>query len=197
MRKYAAVGSLLLAFIIGCAATETYTCFVAPEFTEESLTAGGLAVFPVFAEGTSESVSDTRSYCRFASEELASVLRRKQQDIRIIGPTGVSYIFDKMDLVDDYSRLVENYRATGMFSPDISGKLSKSLGVKYFVLGRVRNMGSDNGDAETSLYVQIWSAGDAKMVFESGTEYKFVSRISSYDRALVEAIHKIVDGLIL
>jgi len=191
MRKYLIIGSLSLLFTIGCASTATY--FITPDFTGERLILGGIAVFPVLAQETGKYEFAIESYCRSAGEKLASRLRRIQPDLRVVGPTGVGYIFDKEDLVNDYSRLIEHYQAAGVLNADISKKLSEPLGVRYFMLGRIHDLYSVGNDANASLSIQIWDAHEAEMVFESNAEYKAAGlRTPPYDRATAKAVSEIV-----
>ena len=196
MRKYLVVGSLSLLFIIGCASTATY--FIAPDFTGERLISRGIVVLPLLVGESRKCVFGTESYCGSVGEELASGLRREQPALKVLGPTVVSYILDKEDLMGDYSKLIEDYETVATFGTDVSRKLSRSLGVEYFMLSRIQTLYSVGNDAEASISVQIWSAEGAKMVFESNAEYKAVgSYVPPYDRAMTGAVHKILDRVIL
>lgn len=196
MRDHLIVGSLSLLFVIGCASTATY--FIAPDFTGERLISGGIAVLPVFMGETGNRVFGTGSYCRFVGERLATGLRREQPALKVVGPTGVSYILDKKGLVSDYSELIEDYQTVGILSATISRKLSDYLGVEYFILGRIHELYSVGNHAKASLSVQIWSVEEAEMVFESNAEYEAAgSYAPPYDRAIIETVRKVVDRVAL
>jgi hypothetical protein len=196
MRTHLVAGPLSLLFIIGCASTATY--FIAPEFTGERLTSGGIAVLPVLVGQTGKCVFGTESYCRFVGEKLASGLRRKQPTLRVIGPTVVSHIFDKGDLVGDYSELIQHYQMVGMLSATISRKLSDHLSVEYFMLSRIHDLYPVGNDANASLSIQIWSAEEAEMVFEFNAQYRATgSHAPPYHLAITRTVHKIVDSATL
>jgi len=152
-RKNRIIGLLALLLIIGCAGSRV---FVAPGFTGKALTEGGIAVLPVLAGETGRSVPGVESYCRTTGEEMAVMLREKVPALKVIGPAEVSSIFGKEGLVDEYSKLIENYQRVGMIDTEISTKLSKPLGAKYLMLTQIQSLFSKDSNAIAVLSSRIW-----------------------------------------
>ena len=79
----------ILVLAIGCAGPKY---FIAPEFTGDKLTQGGLILLPVLAGETGAGVPGIESYRRSCGEGLASSLRQNHPTLKVIGPSETSSI---------------------------------------------------------------------------------------------------------
>lgn len=156
---------LPLLLFISCA---SYQPFMAPGFTGTALTRGGLAVFPALVGEGSQSAPGVQGYTRTAGEEMASALKKYQPSLNVVTPTTVSATLANNDLVEDFSRLKENYLITGIVDVNIAKRIVEPLGVSYFMLPSIDALFSpSSGKAEAHLSAKIYDAQSAEMVFEA------------------------------
>jgi len=193
------VGLTCLLFCLGFAGCAT-KFFIAPGFTGENLTKEGIAILPVLVGETGKGVPGVEGYCRAAGEKMASTLRGKQPTLKVIGPTEVSSIISKDNLVSDYSKLAEDYARVGMLNSAIVKKMSESVGVKYFLIGRITSLYAVGSKAKAAVSIQIYSADSAELLFEIVKEDEasswLISSSAPYDKAVEGAAQYAMDNVI-
>jgi len=190
MRRYLVLTTLIATiFIAGCASSY----FIAPGFTGENLNSGGLAIFPVLiGQGTVSPGVET--YRRSCGEGLAIGIREKLPSLKVIAPSQVSNTLSEKDLVDDYAKLSENFKQTGVFDALTAGKMAKVVGAQYFMIVRISGLYSPKEKhALALLNGQIYDSERAEMVFETNVKYEDISIFGgpNYGRAMENATKKI------
>ena len=194
MMKKGLVFSILLIFVIGCASKY----FLAPGFTGEKLTAGGLVILPVLVGESGAGAPGIETYRRACGERLALSLKQKQSSLKVISPTEASTLLAQEGLVDAYAKLTENYRVTGILDTNAAAELARTMGGKYFMLTKIQSLYSPKEKhATAAISTQIFDSDSAEMVFETSVEYKDISIIGApnYSRAVEKATDKVANTL--
>jgi hypothetical protein len=178
---------LFIVFFISCAA---YKPFMAPGFTGDNLTKGGLAVFPALVAEGSQSVPGIQGYLHTAGEELAASLKESQPSLKVVTPSQVSASLASNDLVDDFAKLKDNYAVTGIVDANLAKKIVEPLQVRYFMLPSINSLyASGNSTAKGQLSAKIYDANSAEMVFEAIQNGEATSILGGppYDKATKNA----------
>ena len=177
--------------MISCA---TYVPFMAPGFTGEKLSKGGLAVFPVLIADGSQSIPGIQGYVHSAGGNLVLALREQQPSLKVIGPAQVSAALASNNLVADFAKLKQNYSITGMLDMNLVKKIIKPLNIKYFMLPSVDALfAASKNAAKAQMSGKIYDANSAEMVFEtvqSGQGSKLFGG-PDYDLAIQNACNNI------
>lgn len=141
---------------------------MAPGFTGNNLTNGGLAVFPVLVAEGSQSVPGVQGYVRAAGGELATSLKKEQPSLKVVTPAQVSASLASNNLVEDFSKLKQNYAITGIIDVNLAKKIVEPLNVQYFMLPSINALfASGESTAKAQMSAKVYDSNSAEMVFES------------------------------
>ena len=193
MKKSLVVGIFLI-LAIGCASKY----FLAPGFTGEKLTAGGLVILPVLVGETGAGAPGIEIYRRACGERLALFLKQEQPSLKVISPTEASTLLAQEGLVDAYAKLTENFKVTGILDTIAAAELARTMGGKYFMLTKIQSLYSPKEKhATAALSTQIFDSESAEMVFETSISYEDISIFGgpNYSRAVEKATDKIANTL--
>ena len=188
---------LSLVFVLSCA---TYKPFMAPGFSGDNLTKGGMAIFPVLVSEGSQNVSGVQGYVRTAGEELAATLKKEQPTLNVIGPTQVSAVLANNNLVDAFSKLKQNYALTGIVDVNLAKEVVDPLGVNYFMLASISALyAKDASTAVATMNCKIFDTKSAEMVFESVQNGDEISIFGGppYEKAIKKACTNLTRTLAL
>ncbi len=175
------------ALLSSCA---TYVPFMAPGFTGEKLSKGGLAIFPVLVADGSQSIPGVQGYVRAAGGNLVIALHEGQPSLKVISPAQVSASLTSHNLVADFAKLKQDYAITGIIDINLAKKIIKPLNVQYFMLPSVEALfAPGKSTARAQMSGKIYDINSAEMVFEavqSGDGTKLFGG-PDYDKAIQTA----------
>ncbi len=184
----------VVAFVCSCAPSY----FVAPGFSGNDLTSGGLAVFPAMvAQGAGQGGAE--AYRRACGETVAAELKGRYPSIKVITPSSVAAVLAQGELVNEYSKMTQTFQQTGILDTTTAIKATKVLGVKYFMLVNIQSLYSPRpGNARATISGQVFDSERAEMVFESTVSYEAVSLlgITNYESA-INAVSKELSRVIV
>lgn len=187
--------SALLLIAIGCAGPKY---FLAPGFTGQKLTSGGLAILPVLIGESGAGIPGIEMHRRACGERLAMTLREKQPSLKVITPTEASSRLAQEGMVSDYAKLTENYKMTGMFDTVRAAEMAKSMKAQYFMITKIQSLYSPKEKrAIAALSTQIFDSESAEMVFETSAVYEDISIFGgpNYSRAIERTVDKLASIL--
>lgn len=121
---------------------------------------------------------------------FTEVIKSSRPDLRIVALPDTLSAINRAGLIDDYRKLAEDYRITGIFSRDILARLAQAAGVRYVAQLKLAGFRQesrerwgilglrlfDTKSAHLRLFLQIWDSRDGSVAWE-GTE----EITSSYD----------------
>lgn len=189
-----------IGIIISFVSCAGYKPFMAPGFTGENLTKGGLAVFPALIAEGSQSVPGIQKYVRTAGEVLTSELQKAQPSLKVVGPTQVSAALANNDLVGDFSKMKQNYQFTGIVDVGLAKKISQPLNVQYFMLPSINSLyAKTKSTAVAQMSVKVYDAQSAELVFEAVKKGEETSIFGNapYEKAIKRASQNLTRTLLV
>jgi hypothetical protein len=175
------MGITVLLFLSGCATTDQFqsTTQVQPiNLGHQALMASGIAfITPTSITGQEE---DKQALALTFTEEL----KRDRPELRIVPLPETLSAINRAGLAEEYRKMYENSRLTGIFSQGTLIKISHLTGVRYLAqlqLGGFRQdsqtrwgfLGIRVVETETTslrLYLQIWDGESGTIVWEGSQE---------------------------
>lgn len=128
---------------------------------------------------------------------FTEVLQNHRPELRVVHlPESLSAI-NRAGLTEDYRKMADDYRVTGIFSRDILRKIAAAAGVRYVAQLKLAGFRQDSKERfgllglrlfETKvttlrLFLQIWDGSDGSVVWEGTEELTY-----SYDSAAERTI---------
>jgi hypothetical protein len=187
----AAAGLALLLGGCGTAQVQGTTQIQALQITAEELRKHGLAFL------TPSSVTGQEEDRQALALAFFGVMRKARPDLRLVSLPVVLTAINSAGLAGDYRRMLDDYRATGVFDRDRLVKIGSAVGVKYLAqlkLAGFRQESKSRWGAlglrifETKsttvrLFLQVWDSSDGSIVWEGAVEIT-----SAYDSLSEETV---------
>jgi hypothetical protein len=172
----------LIAGLAACAGTQIY-----PNFQEHqvSLRPGDLESAGV-AFITPSTVTGQEQEKQAVALTFADVMKRERQKLRVVTLAETLSAVNKAGLADDYRRMYDDYRDTGLLKQDTLRRVSAATGTRYLV--QLKLQGFDQGGKErfgvfglrivetkfahVRLFLQIWDSTDGSIAWEGMQEMR-------------------------
>ena len=117
---------------------------------------------------------------------FADVMKRERQGLRVVTLAETLSAINKAGLADDYRRMYDDYRDTGLLKQDTLRRVSAATGTRYLV--QLKLQGFDQGGKErfgvlglrivetkyahVRLFFQIWDSTDGSIAWEGMQEMR-------------------------
>ncbi len=197
IRPFFRLGPTLALFaallLSACATPQVYSSTQVREIhlTARDLKQGGIAFLtPSSATGQEEDKQPL-------ALAFTAVLEKKRFGLRIMPLSETLSAVNKAGLANDYRRMFEDYRLTGLFDRDMLQKLAHVTGMRYLAQLKLVGFQQDSKDrwgilglrvVETKitvmrLFLQIWDSRDGAVVWE-GSEEMTLSHDSTAEDAV-------------
>ncbi len=182
-RAQAAFASAALLLVLaGCSGTQVY-----PNLQQHliSLRAGDLEAAGI-AFLTPSTVTGQEQEKQAVALTFADVMKRERQGLRVVTLAETLGAVNKAGLADDYRRMYDDYRDTGLLSRDVLRRVSAATGARY--LAQLKLQGFDQGGKErfgilglrivetkfahVRLFLQIWDSSDGSIAWEGMQEMR-------------------------
>ena len=145
---------------------------------------------------------------------FAEVLKRERPRIKVVTLPETLSAVNRAALVEDYKRMYEDYRNTGIFERDTLREVGEVTGTTYLAQLKLSGFGQDSDgrfslfglrlirtkSARIRLFFQIWDAADGAIVWEGVEEVNYATDQFSEDpvtlrEVLEEAAEELVSRL--
>jgi hypothetical protein len=179
----AAFASAALLFVLaGCQGTQVY-----PNLQQQliSLRPGDLEASGI-AFLTPSTVTGQEQEKQAVALTFADVLKRERQKLRVVTLAETLGAVNKAGLADDYKRMYDDYRDTGLLSQEVLRRVSMATGARY--LAQLKLQGFGQGAKErfgvfglrimqtqyghVRLFLQIWDSTDGSIAWEGMQEMR-------------------------
>ena len=196
-RPFLRLGPMLALFaallLSACATPQVYSSTQVREIhlTSQELKRGGIAFLtPSSATGQEEDKQPL-------ALAFTAVLEKERPGLRILPLSETLSAVNNAGLANDYRRMFEDYRLTGLFDRDMLQKLSHVTGMRYLAQLKLVGFQQDSKDrwgilglrvVETKitvmrLFLQIWDSRNGAVVWE-GSEEMTLSHDSTAEDAV-------------
>ncbi len=182
-RAQAALAWAALLFVLaGCHGTQVY-----PNLQQQliSLRPGDLEASGI-AFLTPSTVTGQEQEKQAVALTFADVLKRERQKLRVVTLAETLGAVNKAGLADDYKRMYDDYRDTGLLSQEVLRRVSSATGARY--LAQLKLQGFGQGAKErfgvfglrivqtqyghVRLFLQIWDSTDGSIAWEGMQEMR-------------------------
>jgi hypothetical protein len=177
-----ALSGLVLA-LPGCFGTQIY-----PTLQEHSialrpgdLEASGIAFI------TPSTVTGQEQEKQAVALTFADVIKRERPGLRVVTlAETLGAINNEAGLADDYKRMYDEYRDTGLFTRDVLQRIGTATGTRYLVQLKLQGFGQGSKErfgvlglrivetqyAYVRLFLQIWDSRDGTIAWEATQEMR-------------------------
>jgi hypothetical protein len=175
----AALAALILA-LAGC--SQTYPTLQEHQITLRpgDLAASGMAFL------TPSTVTGQEQEKQAVAFVFADMVKRERQGLRVVTLAETLGAINKAGLADDYRRMYDDYRDTGLLSRDVLGRVGAATGARYLVQLKLQGFGQGSKDrfgifgfrivetqyAHVRLFFQIWDSADGTVAWEAMQEMR-------------------------
>lgn len=194
-------------FIGGCALPQTF-----PAIQEQGLTLGpGDLESHGVAFITPSTVTGQEQEKQALALVFAHVLHRERSGINVVTLPESLNAINKAGLSDDYKRMYDEYRDTGLFKRDMLERIGELTGARYAAQLKLQGFSQtakerfgafglrivETRSANVRLYLQIWDTRDGTIAWE-GMQEMLYSRegITEKPITLQVAVERAAKGLI-
>lgn len=182
-RAQAAFASAALLFALaGCSGTQVY-----PNLQQHliSLRPGDLEAAGI-AFITPSTVTGQEQEKQAVALTFADVMKRERQGLRVVTLAETLGAINKAGLADDYRRMYDDYRDTGLLSREVLRRVSAATGARYFAQLKLQEFGQGARErfgvfglrivetkyAHVRLFLQIWDSSDGSIAWEGMQEMR-------------------------
>jgi hypothetical protein len=174
-----ALAALILA-LAGC--SQTY-----PTLQEHqiALKPGDLAAFGM-AFLTPSTVTGQEQEKQAVAFVFADIIKREKQGLRVVTLAETLGAINKAGLADDYKRMYDDYRDTGLLSREVLRRVGAATGARYLVQLKLQGFGQGSKErfgifgirvletqyAHVRLFFQIWDSTDGSVAWEAMQEMR-------------------------
>jgi hypothetical protein len=172
----------LLVVLAGCQGTQVYPSLQQHliSLRPGDLDASGIAFL------TPSTVTGQEQEKQAVALTFADVMKRERQGLRVVTLAETLGAVNKAGLADDYRRMYDDYRDTGLLSGPTLRRVSAATGARY--LAQLKLQGFDQGGKErfgifgirimetkyahVRLFLQIWDSSDGSIAWEGMQEMR-------------------------
>ena len=182
-RAQAALASAALLFVLaGCSGTQVY-----PNLQQQliSLRPGDLEASGI-AFLTPSTVTGQEQEKQSVALTFADVLKRERQKLRVVTLAETLGAVNKAGLADEYKRMYDDYRDTGLLSREVLRRVSAATGARYLAQLKLQGFGQSSKErfgafglrvvqtqyGHVRLFLQIWDSSDGSIAWEGMQEMR-------------------------
>lgn len=194
--KAFALSALVLA-LTGCFGTQVY-----PNLQEHrialqpgELEASGIAFI------TPSTITGQEQEKQAVALTFADVIKRERPGLRVVTLAETLGAVNKAGMADDYKRMYEEYRDTGLLTRDVLQRIGAATGMRYLVQLKLQGFGQGSKErfgilglrivetqyAYVRLFFQIWDSSDGTIAWES-TQEMHISTDTVKDKPVMQRI---------
>jgi hypothetical protein len=184
----------------GCQGTQVY-----PSLQEQpislrpgELEAGGIAFI------TPSTVTGQEQEKQAVALTFSDVLKSERKNLRVVTLAETLGALNKAGLADDYKRMYDDYRDTGLLSREVLRRVGEATGSRYLAQLKLQGFGQGSKErfgilglrivetqyAHVRLFFQMWDSSDGSIVWEAMQEMRVshdtVSEEPVMQRAVLE-----------
>jgi hypothetical protein len=175
----ATLAALVLA-LAGC--SQTYPTLQEHQITLRpgDLAASGMAFL------TPSTVTGQEQEKQAVAFVFADVVKRERQGLRVVTLAETLGAINRAGLADDYKRMYDDYRDTGLLSREILRRVGAATGARYLVQLKLQGFGQGAKErfgifgirivetqyAHVRLFFQIWDSSDGTVAWEAMQEMR-------------------------
>lgn len=175
----AALAALILA-LTGC--SQTYPTVQEHQIALRpgDLAASGLAFL------TPSTVTGQEQEKQAVAFVFADIIKREKQGLRVVTLAETLGAINKAGLADDYKRMYDDYRDTGLLSREVLRRVGAATGARYLVQLKLQGFGQGSKErfgifgirivetqyAHVRLFFQIWDSADGSVAWEAMQEMR-------------------------
>jgi len=118
---------------------------------------------------------------------FAETLREQRKNVRVVALAQTLGAINQAGLADEYKRMYDDYRDTGLFKADILRRIGKAAGARYLVQLKVQGFEQSAKDrfgvfglrlvetksARVRLFFQVWDSRDGTVAWEATEELHY------------------------
>ena len=193
--------SLMLLFVFGCAAPVIQNVkfdYFATESKQGALATGGLGLLPVVASTGQEGLR------RPFGNKLNQDLSNKFPEGKFIGDLETIALISNAGLIEDYSRLLNDYNRSAILNKGSLIKIGTVVGVEYLLYVELLEQSQTEGlaprilskdplvvkEIKMNIFGQVWSCTMGDVVWEGTGEISVQTGDQwTYKRAVDELVH--------
>lgn len=168
--------------LAGCYGTQIYPTLQEQRISlaRGDLEAGGVAFI------TPSTVTGQEQETQAVALVFADVLKRERPGLRVVTLAEALGAINRAGLAEDYKRMYNDYRDTGLFSGKVLGKLAGATGARY--VAQLKLQGFEQGSRERfgllgirivetkyahiRLFLQIWDSRESTIAWEGMQEMR-------------------------
>jgi hypothetical protein len=133
---------------------------------------------------------------------FADVLKRERRGLRVVTLAETLGAVNKAGLADDYKRMYDDYRDTGLLSREVLRRVSAATGTRY--LAQLKLQGFGQGAKErfgvfglrivqtqyghVRLFLQIWDSSDGSIAWEGMQELRISQETMSEEPVMQHTV---------
>jgi hypothetical protein len=171
---------LVLAWVAGC--SQTY-----PTLQEHqiALRAGDLQASGI-AFLTPSTVTGQEQEKQAVAFVFADVIKREREGLRVVTLAETLGAVNRAGLADDYKRMYDDYRDTGLLSREVLRRVGAATGARYLAQLKLQGFGQGAKErfgifgiriietqyAHVRLFLQIWDSSDGTVAWEGMQEMR-------------------------
>lgn len=172
----------LLIALAGCSGQQVY-----PNLQQQliSLRPGDLEASGI-AFLTPSTVTGQEQEKQAVALTFADVMKRERQGLRVVTLAETLGAINKAGLADDYRRMYDDYRETGLLSREVLRRVSAATGARYLAQLKLQGFGQSSKErfgvfglrivqtqyGHVRLFLQIWDSSDGSIAWEGMQEMR-------------------------
>ena len=194
LRPVFASATLLFA-LAGCSGTQVY-----PNLQQHliSLRPGELEASGI-AFLTPSTVTGQEQESQAVALTFADVMKQDRRELRVVTLAETLSAINKAGMADEYRRMGDDYRDTGLLSRDVLRRVGAVAGVRYLAQLKLQGFQQGGKDrfgvlgirimetkfAHVRLFLQIWDSSDGSIVWEAMQEMR-ISQETIYEEPVMQ-----------
>ena len=117
---------------------------------------------------------------------FADTAKRERQELRVVTLAETLGAINRAGLADDYKRMYDDYRDTGLLSREVLRRVGAATGARYLVQLKLQGFGQGSKErfgifglrivetqyAHVRLFFQIWDSSDGSVAWEAMQEMR-------------------------
>lgn len=184
--------------LAGCPTTQVY-----PSLQQQlvSLRPGDLEAHGI-AFITPSTVTGQEQEKQAVALTFADVIKRERQGLRVVTLAETLGAINKAGLTDDYRRMYDDYRDTGLLSREVLRRVGAATGVRYLVQLKLQGFGQGAKErfgilgiriietqfAHVRLFFQVWDSSDGSIAWEAMQEMRISQETVTEEPVMQRAV---------
>jgi hypothetical protein len=130
---------------------------------------------------------------------FADVIKRERPGLRVVTLAETLGAINKAGMADDYTRMYDEYRDTGLLTREVLQRIGTATGTRYLVQLKLQGFGQGSKErfgilglrivetqfAHIRLFLQIWDSSDGTIAWEA-TQEMLISIDSVRDKPVMQ-----------